>query len=232
MRTLHLLAAVISASSLLFSAPGLAANAPSPKQIATPKDEPSPLCGQMAGRTFTVSDEHRLAGMIFDQKALVPGKSCKSQILLAGLYLDLQGQPVEHLPDPEDGSVMFLTVAAPEYKNLLSAKPSIHDDILARQQAVAEGLPTKATLAEEVGLRSGRFYQHDFYLHTNVDGYRVPFKECKKIAEGDDDAVCEFIYENEYLGLTYRVIFNPSAPIDYELIRLIVTPILQGMRGS
>ncbi len=178
------------------------------------------ICGKIGKQRLKISPG-RVAGAIYDQAGFIATKPCHSTIIVAGIYLDEEGVPLESIPEKDNESVLFLTISDSEHRHLLSARPTLDEDILSRQLAKAEGKRTPLSLTDSEGksLNMGKFAQRDYYLHDDYRGRRVPYLECRKTHRLDDNySVCEYIFDDESLGLAYRIHFNPLTSLDYQRV--------------
>jgi hypothetical protein len=199
------------------------ANGPrKPVAVVVPEKayEPHAICGVIAGHAFTIPLEYTNAGAIFD--ADKAGEGCGQSVIIAGLYMNLQdASPAPKMATTGYQSV-YLMVGAIASPYELGARKAVDDDIVQRSIAqAAEQEVYPSSISRTYGkLNDGHYWGHEYFYARDASGAMTPYKMCKTFRERDmASESCEFIYQDEKLGLAFRVGFDPNAQLDYNQVR-------------
>lgn len=216
----------------LFAAPAvtLAAEAKKPqahkKQIAaaavvqTEPKGPEPLCGQVGNHTLTIPPEFVASGAIFDADKLAEG--CSKAMIIAGTFMslrDMSPAPDVNMSEPDSG---YLIIGGLNRPYELGAKKAIEDDIIQRSMAVTAKQEIYPSLVSRTygKISDAHYWGHKYFYSQDGSGKMTPWKVCKTYRQDDPGPeICELIYRDEQLGLSYRVGFKPNVVVDYEQMR-------------
>lgn len=193
-----------------------AASAPAP---AEPEDL-SPLCGLVGNKTLSIPPEYVAAGAIFD--ADKPGDGCGKAMIIAGAFISLKdmspAQDVD-MSEPDSGYLIVGSLSRP-YE--LGAKKAIEEDIIQRSMAeYAHQQVYPSMVSRTYGkISDAHYWGHEYFYNRDAAGNMIPWKICKTYRRGDPDAeVCELIYSDKQLGLSFRIGLKPNVVVDYEYMR-------------
>lgn len=181
--------------------------------------EPEPICGLAGNKTLTIPLEYTAAGAIYD--AGKPGEGCGQAMIIAGVYVslrDMSPSPDMNMTEPDSG---YLIVGALSSTYELSARKAVDEDILERSMATAAKEPIYPSMINRSysKLSDGHYWGHDYTYSRDASGNMTPWKVCKTYRQGDSPETCELIYQDEQLGLSFRVGFKPNVLVDYDYMR-------------
>lgn len=185
--------------------------------VKAPEPEgPEPICGLAGNKTLTFPPEYVTAGAIYD--ADKPGQRCGQTMIIAGVYVNLRDMspaPNMEMTEPESGYLIIGAIGS-EYE--LSARKAINEDIIQRSIAGAAHEQVYPSLISRTygKLNDGHYWGHEYFYRKDASGNMTAWKVCKTYRQGETQETCELIYNDEQLGLSFRVGYKPNVIVDYD----------------
>lgn len=192
--------------------------------------EPQPLCGLAGKRTLTIPVEYTTAGAIYDVDR--PGEGCGQTIILTGVYINLMDMSPAPDIDMKEADSGYLLIGGLSGPYELNARKAIDEDIVQRAlSAAAKQQVYQSSVSRNYArLNDGQYWSHEYSYSRDAGGNIVPYKVCKTLRQGNNDPeTCEFIYQDDQLGLSYRVGFKPNLLLDYNQVRVQALQIIDKM---